>query len=35
MNKGLFLIPVYSQNVSMNTIFDEIIEHVINGERWA
>ena len=35
MNKGLFSIPVYSQNVSMDTIFDEIIEQVINGEKWG
>ena len=35
MNKGLFSIPVYSQNISMDKIIDEIVEQVVNAERWG
>lgn len=35
MNKGLFSIPIYNQNISMDKIIDEIIDQVINGEKWG
>ena len=35
MKKGLFSIPVYSQHVAMNKIFDEITYQVVNGEKWG
>ena len=35
MNKGLFSIPVYNQNTSMDKIIDEIVEQVISAERWG
>ena len=35
MNKGLFSIPVYSQEVTMSKIFDEVADQVVNGEKWG
>lgn len=35
MNKGLFSIPVFNQNVSMDKIIDEITDQVINADKWG
>ena len=35
MNKDLLSIPVYSQEVTMSKIFDEVADQVVNGEKWG
>lgn len=35
MNKGLFSIPVYNQNVSMDKVIDEIVSQVVEADKWG
>ncbi len=35
MNKGIFSIPVYKKNVSMDLVIDEIIGQTIQAEKWG
>ena len=35
MDKGLFSIPVYNQNVSMDKVIDEIVSQVVEADKWG
>ena len=35
MNKGLFSIPVYNQNISMDKVTDEIVDQIVNADKWG
>ena len=35
MKKGLFSIPIYSQNIPFDQITDEITHQVVNSEKWG
>ena len=35
MNKGLFSIPVYNQNISMEKMLNEVINQVVKADQWG
>jgi len=35
MNKGILSLPIYNQNTPFDQVLDEVLEAVINSERWG
>ena len=35
MNKGLFSIPIYNQEISMEKMLNEVINQVVKADQWG